>query len=252
METAHSQNINDTFFSGMYKDVWRKMIPDGLSETEVDFIEKVAGLTKGAHVLDSMCGYGRHALEMGKRGINVTAVDNQPDYINNIQTIAEKEALPVQVILSDAISVKLNQVYDAAICMGNSFAFFNEQDAAAMLCIISNHLKSGGTFIINSWMIGEIAIKYFREKDWFLVEGYKYLIDNKYFFNPARIESEHIIIAADGRTESIKAIDYIFTFSELDALFKKSGFIMKDSYSTPKMKKFRFGDTRVYIVAEKI
>ena len=69
-------NINDTFFEGIYKEVWRKLIPPGLSEVECDFIRDVAQLQAGDRVVDFMCGYGRHALELARRGFPVTAVDN--------------------------------------------------------------------------------------------------------------------------------------------------------------------------------
>jgi len=45
--------------------------------------------------------------------------------------------------------------------MGNSFAFFDRQDAVTILKNISGHLKAGGIFIINSWMIAEVALKHF-------------------------------------------------------------------------------------------
>ena len=33
------KNINDNYFDGVYKDVWRGFIPDILTQREVDFIE---------------------------------------------------------------------------------------------------------------------------------------------------------------------------------------------------------------------
>ena len=245
------QNINDTFFEGFYKDVWRKLIPAGLTEAETDFIEDVAHLQQGEKVLDVMCGYGRHALLLGNRKYNVTAVDNLPDYIDEINTKAEEQQIQVHGVCSGLLDVELSHTYDAAICMGNSFAFFGEQDALSVLQKMSAHIKRGGVFIINTWMLGEIAIKHYRDKDWFYADGYKYLIDNQYLFNPTRIESEHIIIRQDGATETIKGIDYIFTVSEVGKLLDKAGFSLTALYSTPRKKEFKFGDSRVYIVSTK-
>ncbi len=56
---ASQPNINNNFFEGSYKEVWRKIIPPGLTEAEVDFIIEVAGLKPKDSVLDLMCGYGR-------------------------------------------------------------------------------------------------------------------------------------------------------------------------------------------------
>src|SRR5215217_7217267 len=122
-------NINNQFFKGAYKHVWRKEIPAGLSEAEVDFIQEIASLSNKAHVLDLMCGYGRHAIELGKRGVTVRAIDNLREYIEEIKITVENQNLPIIAVEEDAVSMNLEDtVFDAAICMGNSFAFFNKKE----------------------------------------------------------------------------------------------------------------------------
>lgn len=245
-------NINNTFFEGSYKHAWKQIIPSGLTEAEVDFIQEIAGLQSGDKILDFMCGYGRHALELGKRGIQVTAIDNLQDYVDEINTKSREEGLPVHAIQNDILHTKLSNNFNAAICMGNSFAFFDKQDAIAILKNISAHLKPGGTLIINSWMIAEIAIKYFKERDWHYAGNYKCLLEYRYCFSPSRIESEQTIIAPDGTVETVKGIDYIFTLDELEEMFSKAGLKTKELYSTPRKRKFTLGDGRIYIVVTKI
>lgn len=247
-----STNINNTFFKGAYKHAWKGIIPAGLTEAEVDFIQDVASLYEGAKVLDLMCGYGRHALELGRRGVHVTAIDNLQDYIEEVKEVAKEQNLPVKAVQQDVLHARLGEIYDAAICMGNSFAFFNKEDAIAILKNISNHLKSDGIFIINSWMMAEIAIKYFKEKDWHYAGEYKCMLDYKYLFHPSRIESEQTIIAPDGIVEVVKGVDYIFTLDEMEAMFNEAGLKTKELYSTPRKRKFVMGDGRIYMVAEKI
>ena len=246
-----SSNINDNFFSGFYKDVWRKLVPAGLTEAEIDFIKEINELKEGHNVLDIMCGYGRHSLALARQGLNVTAVDNSKEYVSEIEESAKIEKLNLTTIHSSVLEVKLEQTFDAIICMGNSFAFFNEEEATSILKNLSKHLKPGGIFLINTWMLGEIAIKHYREKEWFYAENYKYLVDNKYCFKPTRIESEHIIIRSDGETEHIKGVDYIFTVAEFEKILHNGGFLLGEVYSTPRKRKFQFGDTRAYIVARK-
>lgn len=251
-ELASPENINDSFFSGLYKDIWRKLIPPGLSEAEVDFVEEVGHLEPGNHVLDLMCGYGRHTLELAKRGYRVTAIDNSPEYVEEVNTKSANENLPVKASCSGAVQMQLNETFDMAICMGNSFAFFCEEEAMAILRNLSDHLRPGGKFLINTWMIAEIAIRHFKEKDWFYLDEFTYLTDNSFLFHPTRVETDHILVHKNGTMQTIKGIDYIFTIAELNALFKKNGFRLVDIYSTPRKKKFRLGDTKAYIVAERV
>jgi SAM-dependent methyltransferase len=247
------KNINDTFFKGIYKDVWRNMVPKGLSEAEVDFIEDICGFKAGSHVLDLMCGFGRHSLELGKRGYKVTALDNSPDYVAEINVKAEEEDLPVISSVADVANTNFEGHFSAAICMGNSFAFFDENGASQLLKRLSQVLDPGAKFIINTWTLGEIAIKYFKEREWINIDGgYKHLTENKYLFDPARIETDNYIISPEGSIEYIKGIDYIFTIAELQSLLRKGGFELKEIFSTPRKRKFVFGDTKAYIVAERI
>src|SRR5579875_330748 len=97
-------NINNDFFKGSYKQVWKKVIPPGLTEVEADFICEIATLTNESHVLDVMCGYGRHALELAKRGVKVTAIDNLKEYTDEITLVSQKQNLPVTAIQSDIIN----------------------------------------------------------------------------------------------------------------------------------------------------
>lgn len=252
MPVRVSSNINNTFFEGSYKEVWRGIIPPGLTEAEVDFILDAGALKPGARVLDIMCGYGRHALELGKRGVQVTAADNLEAYINEINERAKEGSLPVEGVLADAVAIQLEGVYDAIICMGNSFSFFNEEEALALLQNLSAHLKKGGRLIINSWMIGEIAIRHFKERDWYYVGNYRCVIDSRYLFNPSRIESEQLIIHPGGETETTRGVDYILTLPELGTLLSKADLALQQVFSTPRKKPFQLGDARAYIVAERL
>ena len=43
--------------------------------TEVQWVAGIAGLEAGASVLDAPCGFGRHSIELGRLGYQVTGVD---------------------------------------------------------------------------------------------------------------------------------------------------------------------------------
>jgi cyclopropane fatty-acyl-phospholipid synthase-like methyltransferase len=251
MTESYSENINNVFFDGVYKDVWKKLIPPGLSEAECDFIIDVAELNKADRLLDLMCGYGRHALELSRRGIDVTAVDNSPEYIKEIENEAIDEQLNITAIACDILSVPLKGDFKTVICMGNSFAFFNKEHCVRLLKKISGNLEEGGSLIINSWMIGEIAINHFKAHDWQQVGEYKYLLDYKYEFFPSRIESEHTIVSPNDVYEVIKGVDYIYTLNEMEDMFHQAGLATKALYSTPRKKRFTLGSNSIYIHAVK-
>lgn len=244
-------NINDNFFDGYYKDIWRTLIPEELAVKEVDFMIPFFNLGSGSKVLDLMCGYGRHALGLARKGVAVTAVDNLSVYINEVKVIAEKEQLPIKAVAQNVIDYKNDEVYDLVICMGNSLNFFNADDTSKILTNIATYLKSGGQLLINSWSVAEIAFKSFKEKTWGNVGELKFLTDSKILFHPTRMETESIIIAPDGTTEKKLGIDYIFSINELEAMMKMAGLELQEVYSIPGKKKFTVGEPRAYIIAKK-
>src|SRR5437867_1426485 len=123
-----TENINNSFFNGLYKEIWRQVIPDGLTKAENEWILQETNLQPGDKLIDLMCGYGRHALALARKGIHVTAVDNLHDYIDEIKTIVEKENLPLECLEEDVLKLDLDKEYHAAICMGNSICFFDAGD----------------------------------------------------------------------------------------------------------------------------
>jgi 2-polyprenyl-3-methyl-5-hydroxy-6-metoxy-1,4-benzoquinol methylase len=244
-------NINDTYFDGHYKDIWRSIIPDELTVKEVDFMLTYFNLQPGAKVLDLMCGYGRHAIALARKGMAVTAVDNLGDYTNEILEVAEKEQLPLKVIKADVTGYKQDEPVDLVLCMGNSLNFFNAEDCSRILTQVASCLEPGGHLLINSWTVAEIAIKNFKEKSWTMVGEMRFLTDAQFLFHPARIETESTIIAPDGKMETKKGIDYIFTINELETMLDTAGLQVKEIYSIPGRKKFTLGEPRLYLVASK-
>ncbi|HWR33545.1 MAG TPA: class I SAM-dependent methyltransferase [Chitinophagaceae bacterium] len=244
-------NINDTFFDGNYKKIWKTIIPDELTIKEIDFMLPYFGLKEGSSVLDLMCGYGRHALLLGQKGIKVTAVDNLAAYIDEINTFLQKERLPVTPVISAVLDFSTDHKFDLAICMGNSINFFNSADTLILLENINSFLKPGGRLLISSWSLAEIVIKNFKEKSWCQIGDLKFLTESRFLFHPSRIETESTIIDKDMKIETKTGIDYVFSLNEMETMLNKAGFKLKEVYSIPGRKKFTVGEPRAYLVAEK-
>lgn len=251
-QNIRSQNVNNSFFDGYYKEIWRHIFPEKTTLAEIDFLINDFKLTAGHSVLDVMCGYGRHSLELARKGIKVTAVDNLSDYINEIKEKAESEKLSLEPLYADVLDMRLDQQYDAVICMGNSLQFFDEKDLIKLLSKISFHLEPRGKFLINTWSITEIATQQFRERSWGKFNDLLFLTDSKFLLSPTRIEVISIIINDKGEKEEKTSIDYLFSLNEMHSMLGKTGFCVKEIYSIPGKKHFSVGDPRAYIVAEKL
>ena len=246
MTESGGENLNDVYFDGHYKNIWKQMIPEKLTIAETEFLIQAANLKEAHCVLDLMCGYGRHALSLAKKGIKVMAVDNLPDYILEIENSASAENLPIETCLADVLNFKPQQAYDLVICLGNNLCFFAENDLSHLLSIIASSLDTGSKFIFNSWMLTELALKDFQRKTWTYVGELKCLSDSTHLLFPSRIETRSIFIEPDGKSEEKVSIDYLYSFNEMADLLHKAGFRILETWSIPGRKKYSLGEPRVY------
>ena len=247
-----SENINNTYFKGYYKEIWRFFIPEQFTEKEINFLLGYFKLEPGNCVLDIMCGYGRHSIGLARKGIAVTAVDILEDYIVEINEIKQKEKLPLTAVCDNVLQFNSIEKFDLAICMGNSLNFFDQRESESLLSKVSSLLKPQGSLLINTWSLCEIVARNFQEKSQSKVGDFTFLADCKYLFHPSRIEIDSIITAPDGTTERKKAIDYIFSLNEMENMLNRSGLELKENFSIPGKKKFSLGDVRSYLIAGKM
>jgi cyclopropane fatty-acyl-phospholipid synthase-like methyltransferase len=244
-------NVNDSYFDGHYKEIWRKLIPDILTTREVSFILNYFNLKPGDSVLDLMCGYGRHAIALAQKGIHVMAIDNLKDYTDEIQSIAEKHNLPIEVINTDLVEFEIKGHFNLAICMGNSLNFFNPEDTRKILSKVQNHLVPGGHLLINSWSIAEIALPTFKERTEGFIDNLKFINDSKILEDPKRIEIKSQMVDEEGNTETKTAVDYIYSLKELENILTECRLSLTEVFSIPGKKNFSAGEPRAYIIAIK-
>ena len=246
-------NINDNYFDGSYKDVWKALIPEILTVKETEFLLQYFNLQRGQRVLDLMCGYGRHTLALARNGLDVTAVDNLESYIDELQRTIDLESLPARGYQADILTYTPgNGQYDLALCMGNSLNFFNKEESIRILSNIKEALQPAGHLVINTWSLAEIAYRQFVEKSEGQTAGIKIVSDSRFCRSPSRIESTTLMELQDGTIETKPAVDYIFSINEMEDMLSAAGLSLMEIYSIPGRKKFTLGDPRAYLVAQKI
>ena len=244
-------NINDNFFEGHYKKIWKDLIPPELTQKELDFMIPYFGLKQGSSILDLMCGHGRHVLGLARKGMKITAVDNLAEYLEEIRNTADREGLQIQTINQNVVDMQTGGDHDLAICMGNSLQFFDAEDVSTILKKTAQSLRNGGHLLINSWSIAEISIRNFKEKVSSQMGEFQFEAESAWHFSPSRIEIKSSIISTDGISEDRASVDYIYSLNEMEWMLEAGGFQMKEVFSIPGRKKFSLGEPRAYIIAEK-
>jgi len=134
---------------------------------EVDFVIEALQLQGHERILDLACGFGRHSLELARRGYSVVGVDVTPDYIKYGQARAGKEALGVEFVCSDALDVTFRDEFDVILSMADGAIgyFEREEDNLKLFDIIAAALKMGGKHILGVCS-ADHASKHFPMRCW--------------------------------------------------------------------------------------
>jgi SAM-dependent methyltransferase len=114
----------------------------------VDLVERLAGITAGAKVLDLCCGYGRHALSLAERGYHVTGLDNSRFLIDRARELYPHPN--VTYVVGDMRGPFPGAPFDAIANFFTSFGYFDTHDEnLRVLHTVRAHLRDGGTFVMD-------------------------------------------------------------------------------------------------------
>jgi len=119
---------------------------------EVDFIEKEINYDKSLKILDVGCGTGRHAIELTKRGYNITGVDLSESMLKKAKEKAENLGLKINFIQGDARELKFNKEFDFVmmLCEGGFSLMETDEMNYMILKSATNALKDKGKFIFTT------------------------------------------------------------------------------------------------------
>lgn len=157
--------------SDWYKKIWTLdiMQQSWVEETskQVDFLIDICGLKGHEKILDLACGFGRHSMELARRGFCVVGVDITKDYIAFATQTAEEENLNATFLLSDLREITFKNEFDLVINMGDGAIGYLENDIENLKIfdVIATALKPGGGHFMDI-MNADYAEHHFPCKLW--------------------------------------------------------------------------------------
>lgn len=190
---------------------------------EVDAIETILHLRRGARILDVACGAGRHSIELAKRGYAVTGYDLSPDLLKAARSAASKARQVVHFVQGDMRELPYRAEFDAAVNMFSSFGYFESgEDDRKVLAGVARALKPRGKFLLErfnreslayelpmqGWRVGEDGSVILQEDTFDLLRG--------------RYDTRQIVIDREGTREHVGSVR-AYTLTELKDLFDAAG-----------------------------
>ena len=215
----------ESFFSPLALQFWRAVIPPGSTRDEVDFVERALGLGRPGRLLDLPCGEGRHALELARRGHQVTGVDLSPYAVEQARAEASRIAASVDFLAGDMRAPPPGP-FDGACCLGNSIGYLSHEDLRGFLRSMLRVLRPGGRWVIDTGTAAESLLPRFGGDGRTLeAAGIRFAVRQRYDAVEGRLRQEAVLERGDERQEA--PISYgVYTVAELRRLLLEAGWSM--------------------------
>ena len=141
----------ETLFENYGKKYDRESFTQG-TIGECDFLEKEFVQNKSVKILDVGCGTGRHAIELTRRGYNITGVDLSESQLERAREKAMAEGLEIDFQKQDARDLSFEREFDLAImlCEGGFPLMETDEMNFEILKNVAESLKASGKMIFTT------------------------------------------------------------------------------------------------------
>lgn len=240
------------FFSGLCLAYVRHARGEEQTRAELGFIGAAMGLPTRARVLDVPCGVGRLALEMAEWPYTVTGIDQSAELIEDARRVADERGLELDLRQGDMRSLPEDGTYDGAVCLWNSFGYFDDAGNLEFLKAVSRSLKPGGRLALDTPLLEIMLLDAVQEpRVWEQAGDLLALEERAYNHVSGRLESTWTLIRG-GRREVRNMSIRLYTYRELVAMLEQAGFGMHEAYGDLDMTPFELGAPWLYFVTTKI
>ena len=237
-----------------YYETYGQEFTSDQTRIDVDGVVALLGLTPGIHVLDLCCGFGRHSLELARRGFQVTGLDLSPDLLRHARETADAEGLAVNWVQSDMRDIPMPaEPYDAVLMLFSSLGVFDtDDDEARVVQAAAQVLKPGGVILIDT-INRELMLRRWMPLRW------QERPDGTLLLNKMRLDlltgtwhSQEIIVRPDGRRFEDRHRLRFWTYTELAALLARGGFTALQGFGGVDGSRYTWDSHRMVVTARRL
>jgi SAM-dependent methyltransferase len=211
-------------YLALYDDTLRERTP-----MEIDRLEALLQLRPPQRILDLPCGQGRHAIELARRGYQVTGVDISPFMIEVARERAKASGLEVRWLTGDMRHPIPGASFDLIVNLFTSFGYFAEDaDDQQVLAASLSMLKPNGRFVLEV-INGERVMANFEERGWFTVGQAAVMETRRLDRSSQRMVVERTVSTPPESETSIHTLR-LYTGPQLETAMRQAGFGRVDLY----------------------
>jgi SAM-dependent methyltransferase len=240
------------FFTELPNEFWRRAVPPEATAAEVDFIESRLGLAPRSRIVDVPCGSGRHTLALATRGHEVVGVDISVEAIGHAQRAAADAGLDVQLVVAEMRDITGRGSFDAAVCMGNSFGYLDEDGLREFVTALAAVVRPGGGLVVDFSAAAESVLPGFvndHPRD-MTVGDIAVSGSNTYDVANSRLLSSYVFTRGAQQVQ-VTALHHVYTVAHLRRLLTDGGFTDIELHGGPGGEPFEVGTGRLLLTARR-
>ena len=218
---------------------------------ECDFVVSTLELEPGSRVLDLCCGQGRHAVELARRGFQVTGLDLSEYLLGLARQKAEQAGIEVELVRGDMRDLPWRSEFDAVINMFTSFGYLeSEEEDERVLRAVHEALRPGGRMLLDLPSWDRMATRH-TPRNWYEHEECLVLDDDEWDPVTGHWSRRRCIIAHSGARREHHFTLRIYTHPEVAAMLRRAGLAWEKTYGDLDGAEYGPGSRRMLLVARK-
>jgi SAM-dependent methyltransferase len=224
-ESRSASSSPDAWVSGYFGEDYRDSVEPLLTaertSAEVSFLLATTGLRPPGRVVDLGCGHGRHALELARRGFDVTGVDVNAGALALAGRAATSD-LAVRFVHADYASPPAGP-FDLAVSLFGSFGFSSDEANERTVLEWCSRVRAGGWMVLELWHRDLIVTAFEPRRTWRPSESLE--VDERRVFDPlsGRLHVRYDYAYADGRRTGHDIRVRLYTAAEIRQLLGRGG-----------------------------
>ncbi len=198
-------------------------LPRRAVERQCDFLVASLGLAAGQTVLDVGCGLGLQAIELARRGLRVVAMDVSLAMLARAAEEAQEAALHINFLHADMREMDFDAAFDAVLCLGTTFGYFDDESNAQVLGRFRQALKPGGRLMLDVVNRDHVLARQ-PNLIWFEGDGCVCMEETDFNFLTSRLVVKRTLMFDDGQQRLVFSSVRLYALHELGRLMHGQGF----------------------------
>src|SRR6266853_3169668 len=196
---------------------------------EIDQLEALLELRPPRRILDLPCGQGRHAIELARRGYDVTGADLSPYLLSVAAERGRAGGVRVRWLSADMRQPIAGETFDVVLNLFTSLGYFaDEADDRKVIGAAATMLLPGGRVVVEL-INGERVMAHFQEREWFTV-GQAAVVERRSLDRPARRMVVERTVTTPKETEVNLHAIRLYDGRDVSGIMRNAGFGRVDLY----------------------